>query len=78
MTNDPARITEYHARIYYDPAMSRGRAERVRENSGTIPRPASAAGTTNCRTAPAIDVSGRVPERDAGTFVPWLMPTAMA
>ena len=31
MTNDPGRITEYHAHIYYDPAKSRGRAEQLRE-----------------------------------------------
>jgi DOPA 4,5-dioxygenase len=28
---DPRAIEEYHAHIYYDPATSRGRAERLRE-----------------------------------------------
>jgi aromatic ring-cleaving dioxygenase len=28
---DPRTITEYHAHVYYDPAKSRGRAERLRE-----------------------------------------------
>ena len=41
-------ITEYHAHIYYDPATSRGRAERVRERSRhNSRRPKSAAGTTS-------------------------------
>ena len=28
---DPGAIAEYHAHIYYDPAQSRGRAERLRQ-----------------------------------------------
>ncbi|HUD89512.1 MAG TPA: DOPA 4,5-dioxygenase family protein [Xanthobacteraceae bacterium] len=28
---DPGAIKDYHAHIYYDPATSRGRAERLRE-----------------------------------------------
>ncbi len=28
---DPSAIKDYHAHIYYDPASSRGRAERLRE-----------------------------------------------
>jgi DOPA 4,5-dioxygenase len=28
---DPGAIKDYHAHIYYDPASSRGRAERLRE-----------------------------------------------
>src|SRR5437870_5296109 len=33
---DPARITGYHAHIYYDPARTRDRAARVREQLSTI------------------------------------------
>ena len=28
---DPGRITDYHAHIYYDPAKTRSRAERLRQ-----------------------------------------------
>jgi aromatic ring-cleaving dioxygenase len=28
---DPRSITEYHAHVYYDPATTRGRAERLRQ-----------------------------------------------
>jgi aromatic ring-cleaving dioxygenase len=31
---DASAITHYHAHIYYDPATSRGRAERLRERVG--------------------------------------------
>jgi aromatic ring-cleaving dioxygenase len=31
---DTSAITHYHAHIYYDPATSRGRAERLRERAG--------------------------------------------
>src|SRR5262245_57227456 len=31
---NPARITHYHAHIYYDPSSTRGRAERLRERVG--------------------------------------------
>jgi aromatic ring-cleaving dioxygenase len=30
----PSAITHYHAHVYYDPATSRGRAERLRERIG--------------------------------------------
>ncbi len=32
--NDPRSIVDYHAHVYYDPATSRGRAERLRERVG--------------------------------------------
>jgi DOPA 4,5-dioxygenase len=36
---DPAAIAHYHAHIYYDPAASRDRAERLRERIGaTFPQ----------------------------------------
>ena len=31
---DPRAITAYHAHVYYDPAKTRGRAERLRERIG--------------------------------------------
>jgi DOPA 4,5-dioxygenase len=31
---DPRAITAYHAHVYYDPAKTRGRAERLRERVG--------------------------------------------
>ena len=31
---DPRAVTHYHAHVYYDPASSRGRAERLRERVG--------------------------------------------
>jgi len=31
---DPGTITEYHAHVYYDPATTRARAERLRERVG--------------------------------------------
>ena len=31
---DPAAITDYHAHIYYDPATTRAKAERLRERAG--------------------------------------------
>lgn len=30
-SRDPVAVTDYHAHIYYDPATTRGRAERLRE-----------------------------------------------
>jgi len=65
---EPEKITEYHAHIYYDPATTRGRAERLRERvagrlSAGQGRPLA---RRDGRPAPAIDVSGRLPEPDAG------------
>jgi aromatic ring-cleaving dioxygenase len=34
--HDPARISGYHAHVYYDPARSRDRAELVRERVAAI------------------------------------------
>jgi aromatic ring-cleaving dioxygenase len=34
-SRDPSMITDYHAHIYYDPAKTREKAERLRERVGT-------------------------------------------
>ena len=46
--NDPRSIVDYHAHVYYDPATSRSRAERLRERVGAeFPQAKLGAGTMN-------------------------------
>ena len=68
---DPGIIRHYHAHVYYDPASSRDRAERLRERVAAA-FPQATLGRWHdelVRAASAIDVSDRIPVRLAG-FVP--------
>lgn len=75
MTNDPARITEYHAHIYYDPATSRGRAERVRE-AVAAQFPQARVGRWHDELVgphPQSMYQVAFPSEMLAQFVPWLM-----
>ena len=75
MTHDPAQIAEYHAHIYYDPATSRGRAERVRERVAAAFPQARVGRWHDELVGPHPQSMYQVafPSEMLAKFVPWLM-----
>jgi aromatic ring-cleaving dioxygenase len=72
---DPHAITEYHAHIYYDPATSRDRAERLRERAGSA-FPQARLGRWHVELVgphPQSMFQIAFPTEILGNFVPWLM-----
>jgi DOPA 4,5-dioxygenase len=72
---DPRAITAYHAHVYYDPAKTRGRAERLRERVGErFPR--AKLGRWHDETVgphPQSMYQIAFPRQMLAEFVPWLM-----
>src|ERR1700722_20622768 len=72
---DPGAITEYHAHVYYDPATSRGRAERLRERAGAAFPQARLGRWHDELVGPHPQSMFQIafPTEILGNFVPWLM-----
>jgi aromatic ring-cleaving dioxygenase len=72
---DPNAIALYHAHIYYDPATSRGRAERLRERVKARFPQAQLGRWHNEPVGPHAQSMYQIafPASMLGTFVPWLM-----
>jgi DOPA 4,5-dioxygenase len=72
---DAASITEYHAHIYYDPATTRARAERLRERVGTKFPQAKLGRWHDELVGPHTQSMYQIafPAKMIGSFVPWLM-----
>jgi DOPA 4,5-dioxygenase len=74
-TNHPRAIKLYHAHIYYDPATSRGRAERLRERVAAE-FPQTKLGRWHDESVgphPQSMYQIAFPTQMLGSFVPWLM-----
>jgi aromatic ring-cleaving dioxygenase len=72
---DPAVIEAYHAHIYYDPASTRGRAERLREAIAAA-FPQAALGRWHDKLVgphPQSMYQVAFPTEMLASFVPWLM-----
>jgi aromatic ring-cleaving dioxygenase len=72
---DPAVIAHYHAHIYYDPAASRDRAERLRERIGAK-FPQARLGRWHDEPVgphPRSMYQVAFPSGMLATFLPWLM-----
>ena len=71
-------IKDYHAHVYYDPAQSRDRAERLRERIGTKFPQAKLGRWHDELVGPHPQAMYQVafPCEMLGSFVPWLMSTA--
>jgi len=72
---DPRAITEYHAHIYYDPATTKGRAERLREAIAESFPQARIGRWHDERVGPHPQSMYQVafPPPMLAEFVPWLM-----
>jgi len=71
----PDAITDYHAHIYYDPATSRGKAERLRERMAAE-FPLAKIGRWHDELVgphPQSMYQVAFPTAMLGQFVPWLM-----
>ncbi len=71
----PAAIAEYHAHIYYDPATTRGRAERLRERVA-VDFPEARIGRWHDETVgphPQSMFQIAFPAAMLAALVPWLM-----
>jgi DOPA 4,5-dioxygenase len=74
-TNHPRAIKLYHAHIYYDPATSRGRAERLRERVAAEFLQAKLGRWHDEPVGPHPQSMYQIafPTQMLGSFVPWLM-----
>ena len=73
--DDPQAITSYHAHVYYDPASSRDRAERLRERVGAR-FPLAKLGRWHDEPVgphPQSMYQIAFPSEMLASFVPWLM-----
>jgi len=72
---DPAAITHYHAHIYYDPATTRDRAERLRERVAVAFPEARIGRWHDELVGPHLKSMFQVafPSVLLATFLPWLM-----
>ena len=72
---DPGTIAEYHAHIYYDPATSRARAERLRERVGAEFSEAKLGRWHDELVGPHPQSMYQIafPSQMLARFVPWLM-----
>ena len=74
-SRDPGAIKDYHAHIYYDPATTRGTAERLRERVGTA-FPGAKLGRWHDELVgphPQSMFQIAFPVQMLAGFVPWLM-----
>ena len=72
---DPGTITDYHAHIYYDPAKTRGKAERLRERAGAAFPQAKLGRWHDELVGPHPQSMFQIafPAAMLADFVPWLM-----
>ena len=72
---DPARISHYHAHVYYDPATTRNRAARLREQVATKFPEARLGRWHDELVGPHLRSMYQVafPSTMLGLFLPWLM-----
>jgi aromatic ring-cleaving dioxygenase len=72
---DPGAITEYHAHVYYEPATSRARAERLRERVGAEFPQAKLGRWHDEMVGPHPQSMYQIafPSEMLARFVPWLM-----
>src|SRR5580698_9444260 len=72
---DPGAITDYHAHIYYDPAKTRDKAERLRERVGTAFPEATLGRWHDELVGPHPQSMYQIafPTAMLAKFVPWLM-----
>jgi DOPA 4,5-dioxygenase len=72
---NPAAITDYHAHIYYDPATTRAKAERLRERAGAIFPQAKLGRWHDDLVGPHPQSMFQIafPVAMLADFVPWLM-----
>ncbi|HTV35800.1 MAG TPA: DOPA 4,5-dioxygenase family protein [Xanthobacteraceae bacterium] len=72
---DPGTIAEYHAHVYYDPATSRARAERLREQVGAEFPQAKLGRWHDELVGPHPQSMYQIafPSEMLARFVPWLM-----
>jgi DOPA 4,5-dioxygenase len=72
---DPRAITAYHAHVYYDPAKTRGRAERLRERVGERFPQAKLGRWHDEMVGPHPQSMYQIafPRQMLAEFVPWLM-----
>ena len=74
-SRDPGAIQDYHAHIYYDPAKTRGKAERLRERVGAV-FPGAKLGRWHDELVgphPQSMYQIAFPTAMLAAFVPWLM-----
>jgi len=71
----PHRIKDYHAHVYYDPAQSRGHAERLRERIGAEFPQAKLGRWHDELVGPHPQAMYQIafPGEMLAAFVPWLM-----
>jgi aromatic ring-cleaving dioxygenase len=74
-TADPSAITHYHAHIYYDPAATRDRAERLRENVRQAFPQATLGRWHDAMVGPHPRSMFQIlfPREMLASFLPWLM-----
>ena len=72
---DPRAIKDYHAHVYYDPATSRGRAERLRERVAAQFPQAKLGRWHDELVGPHPQAMYQIafPTQMLESFVPWLM-----
>ena len=72
---DPGAITEYHAHVYYDPASTRGKAERLRERADAAFPQARLGRWHDELVGPHPQSMYQIafPTEMLAQFVPWLM-----
>ena len=72
---DLAAITDYHAHIYYDPATTRAKAERLREQAGAVFPQAKLGRWHDELVGPHPQSMFQIafPVAVLADFVPWLM-----
>jgi aromatic ring-cleaving dioxygenase len=73
--HDPRAIKDYHAHVYYDPATTRGKAERLRERVGAEFPHAKLGRWHDERVGPHPQSMFQIAFATAmlARFVPWLM-----
>ena len=73
--NDPRSIKDYHAHIYYDPATTRAKAERLRQRVAREFPQAQLGRWHDALVGPHTQSMYQIafPTEMLGAFVPWLM-----
>jgi aromatic ring-cleaving dioxygenase len=73
--SDPGAITAYHVHVYYDPATTRDRAERLRERVGVKFPQATLGRWHDALVGPHPQSMYQIafPTEMLASFVPWLM-----